>query len=404
MADDAATPPAALTPMWIIVGLAMGPAVALGLGRFAYALLLPSMRADLGWTFADAGALNTANAGGYLVGALVAAPLGKRVGEKRLFAVSMLAAALAIGASGLTAWFVALMALRAVAGFCGALGFIAGAGLASAAAAGGTASRAPTLLGVYFAGAGIGIVASALSIPPLLDQVGWRGGWLVLGALSLLATVFAAVALRRAPEPARAPADPSGAAAGRGWSPRFMAPKLVAYGLFGAGYIAYATFIIAYLRSVEGFTSAGVTRFWALFGLSSVAAAFAWGRVLARFRGGWGTACTLAVLTLGSALPLLSTSAGVAYLSAVLFGGSFLSVLAAVTSFARRTVAPHAVTSVIATLTVVFGTGQCIGPILSGALSDGPTGLRAGLWLSVIILAVATVIAPLQREPAIRKA
>ena len=47
----------------------MGPAVALGLARFAYALLLPAMRADLSWSFADAGAMNTANAVGYLAGA-----------------------------------------------------------------------------------------------------------------------------------------------------------------------------------------------------------------------------------------------------------------------------------------------------------------------------------------------
>jgi hypothetical protein len=30
-----------LTPLWIVVGLSVGPAVALGLSRFAYALLLP---------------------------------------------------------------------------------------------------------------------------------------------------------------------------------------------------------------------------------------------------------------------------------------------------------------------------------------------------------------------------
>ena len=53
--------------LWIVLGLALGPAAALGFGRFAYALLLPSMRADLGWTYAEAGALNAANALGYLV-------------------------------------------------------------------------------------------------------------------------------------------------------------------------------------------------------------------------------------------------------------------------------------------------------------------------------------------------
>ncbi len=44
--------------MWLpAVGLALGPAVALGLARFAYALLLPAMRTDLSWSFAQAGTI-----------------------------------------------------------------------------------------------------------------------------------------------------------------------------------------------------------------------------------------------------------------------------------------------------------------------------------------------------------
>jgi predicted MFS family arabinose efflux permease len=386
----------ALTPVWVVVGLAMGPAVALGLARFGYALLLPPMRTELKWSFADAGSLNTANAAGYLVGALFAAQIGRRFGEKRAFAFSLLATAIIVGATGLTSSLGALLALRLAAGLTGALTFVSGASLASAAAAGGSTSRAPTMLGIYFAGAGLGVTASALSVPPLLGAVGWRGGWIVLGAISLAAAAFGAAALRRTPTP---PTPQSNVVRER-WSPVFMTPKLLAYGLFGAGYIAYATFIIAYLRAVEGFTSTGVSAFWLVVGLSSVAAAFLWGRVLARLKGGWGTACTLSVVAVGTAVPLVWTSPVAAYVSALLFGGSFLAVLAAVTSFARRAVKPHAVTTAIAVLTVAFGVGQCIGPVLSGALSDGPNGLRAGLWLSAAILAAAAVVALFQRESA----
>jgi predicted MFS family arabinose efflux permease len=157
------------------------------------------MRSDLGWSFADAGALNTANAAGYMIGALVAAPVATGMGDKRVFAVSLWLTALAVGASGLTADYSVFLALRVAPGLTGALAFVSGAGLTSAAAAGGSKSREPTLLSLCFAG--IGITASAVAVPPLLGELGWRGGWLVLGALALGATVFGWVALRRTPEP-----------------------------------------------------------------------------------------------------------------------------------------------------------------------------------------------------------
>ena len=98
-------------------------------------------------------------------------------------------------------------------------------------------------------------------------------------------------------------------------------------------------------------------------------------------------------------MPLLWHGPIGAYLSSILFGGSVLAVIAAVTSFARRAAKPHALTAAIAALTIAFGIGQCIGPLLSGALSDGPNGVRTGLWLSVGILIVATIVAAFQPEP-----
>lgn len=46
--------------------------------------------------------------------------------------------------------------------------FIAGAGLVAQMAIGSGPGRAATLLGIYFAGAGAGIVASGTTVPALL--------------------------------------------------------------------------------------------------------------------------------------------------------------------------------------------------------------------------------------------
>ena len=123
MADAVAgvLPAERTTHLGIVAGLAMGPAVGLGLGRFAYALLLPAMRADLGWNYAQAGAINTANAAGYLIGALVAAPVAGWLGDKRAFLLGLLLATASLLANGVTGDYAVLTALRGVAGAAGRL-------------------------------------------------------------------------------------------------------------------------------------------------------------------------------------------------------------------------------------------------------------------------------------------
>ena len=72
------SPPA--HPARLILILSLTPTVGLGIGRFAYSLVLPDMRDALGWSYSAAGFMNTINAAGYLAGALVASRLIRRYG------------------------------------------------------------------------------------------------------------------------------------------------------------------------------------------------------------------------------------------------------------------------------------------------------------------------------------
>ena len=67
-------------PARLILILSLAPTVGLGIGRFAYALVLPDMRDTLGWSYSAAGFMNTINAAGYLAGALLASRLIRRFG------------------------------------------------------------------------------------------------------------------------------------------------------------------------------------------------------------------------------------------------------------------------------------------------------------------------------------
>lgn len=380
----------------VATGLTLGPVVVLGLARFAYSLLLPPMRADLGWSFAQAGGMNTANSLGYLAGAIIAGPILTRAGNRRPYVLALVVTAASVPVSAATSQFTLLLVLRVIAGVGGAIVFIAGAALLSALVAGLRPTASATLVGLYAAGGpGAGIVISALGVPPVLGLggpgTGWRWGWLVLGAASLLALAGALPAARAVPDSRGGPRTRT-----LGWPVRRLAPALWAYGIFGAGYIAYVTFIVAFLKN-EGFGSARVTGFWAVLGTVAVLAGLAWGPTLERYPGGRGLAAALALTTVGSVLPLVGGGNLAAFGSAVVFGAAFLAVPAAVLNLARNQLQPTQIGAAVAVLTIAFGVGQTIGPVLAGVLSDGADGVRAGLALSSGLLAVGTLVGLAQR-------
>ena len=104
---------------WIVLGLALGVCVSNGFARFAYGLILPAMREDRGWTYAEAGWINTANALGYLAGALLTLALVRRFPTGRLFALGMIGTSASLVLSGLTEDFALLTLWRVTAGLAG---------------------------------------------------------------------------------------------------------------------------------------------------------------------------------------------------------------------------------------------------------------------------------------------
>lgn len=370
--------------------LSLGAAVALGLARFNYALVLPAMRQSLEWTFAQAGSMNTTNALGYLTGALVAAPLAASVGLVRCFWLALLLTGCALVGTGLTDNFTLLSIMRFSTGLTGAATFISGATLASHLASGG---QSGLVLGIYFGGVGIGIFLAGLGVPQLLERNGemWRAVWIVMGVLACITVPIAREAATTMVLPTKRDER-----ADLQRFPSHLLPAMLAYFLFGLGYITYMTFVIAFLRS-SGVAAAALSGFWLLLGLSTFASAFIWRAALDKLRGGQSLAATLLVVAVGAGLPLVSTSLVGVLLSALLFGGAFLSVVASVTNIVRRALPSAAWAWGIALFTIFFSVGQAFGPLISGLMADRTNSLTGGFLLSVLFLAMGAILALLQK-------
>jgi len=387
----------------LAVGLALGAAVSLGVTRFAYGLLLPPMRADLQWSYMLAGAMNTANALGYLVGALVTPWLLRRVGPVRVLVGG---AALASVFMGLTGFFTEagpLLAQRMLAGVASALLFIAG-GLLAVRLGALMPARSGFLLGIYYGGGtGLGIVVSALMVPALLEAAsqrahGWAWAWWALALACLTATaVLARVGHLLAS--LQAPAA-QGDAAGARFDWRDFAPGLAGYTMFGVGYIGYMTFVIALLRE-QGVSPGRITLFYALLGLAMMASSRIWAGLLDRYKGGQPLALLNGLLGVAAVMPAVFTAWPLVLASGLLFGGVFLSVVASTTALVRHNLPPSQWAAGISAFTIVFAAGQIVGPTLVGWIGDGPGGLARGLVVSACALWAGALLA-LRQRPLLR--
>lgn len=384
--------PSDARPARLILTLSLAATVGLGIGRFAYALVLPDMREDLGWSYSAAGFMNTINAVGYLVGALMAARLIQRVGWSAAIRGGTLACLAALATCALSGNFVALSLARLVLGIGAAAGFVAGGALAAAIAQAHPA-RGNFLLSLFYAGPGVGILASGLVAPYTLQHFGPGSWWIVWWVLTLLSAAMT-VPLFLVKIESKARFSEGGQAA---FALRPILIYLAGYFLFGAGYIAYMTFMIAYVRDGGG-GAAAQAAFWGLIGISAFITPWFWRGVLALDRGGLSTAIILGTNAIGAGLPMLGHSPAWLAVSAVVFGVAFFAVVGSTTAFVRFNYPPETWPRAIAAMTISFGVGQTLGPIVVGAITDALGSLSYALNVSAALLALGAVLALCQRK------
>jgi len=394
--------------LYTAMGLALASAISLGLARFAYALLLPAMRSDLQWSYATSGALNTVNAAGYLVGALLLPRWQARFDGRSVVVAGGVGACVTLLLHGLVRSDEALFVLRFASGVASAASF-AGGGLlaASLAQQPGGQQRLGLILGIYYGGTGVGIAACALTVPlTMSSQVGaawdgalallpltladWQRAWIGLAGLAVLAHL-GMLAMTRGLRLPPMPAEQRGAAPLTG-----LLFGLLGYLCFGLGYIGYMTFIITLLHE-QGLGAPLVTAFYVVLGLGVVASSWLWAGLLQKHKGGRPMATLNALLALATVLPVLSSHPVAVFASGALFGSVFLSVVASTTALVRHNCTKAAWASGIAAFTIIFAAGQMVGPVLVGLVADGPGGLQRGFVVSAAVLGFGAWLASRQR-------
>lgn len=171
----------------------------LGLARFGYTVVLPSMQSNLELDNTQSGFLATANLIGYLAMAVIGGALASRLGPRVVIAAGLAVAGISMIFTGFTESFLPAVIWRAVTGIGSGASNVPVMGLLSAWF---SSKRRGLAAGIGVTGSSIGLIALGTFVPPIIaanETGGWRISWFIFGGLALVLAVAALIILRNRP-------------------------------------------------------------------------------------------------------------------------------------------------------------------------------------------------------------
>ncbi len=400
---------------WIV--LCIGTLVvfgALGLARFSYSVLLPSMQKSLGMDNQTGGALATANLIAYLLFALIGGMLAARFGPRRVIAAGLTLASFSMIMTGMAKSFSQAAVWFALAGIGSGASNVPVMGLLAAWFA---PARRGLATGIAVAGSSIAIIFVGRLAPCLqeiLGDTGWRVCWFVFAGITVTIAAAAALLLRDSPSEKGLTAiglgngSPTPAASANSslrWGEVYRKPIVWLLGFvyiaFGFSYIIYLTFFNKCLIAEGGYTRVEAGNLFMLVGWFSLFCGLIWGSISDRI----GRKRALAIVycihaAAFSLFPLWPTRTGFT-VSAILFGLSAWSIPGIMAATCGDLLGPRLASAALGFITLMFGTGQATGPIVAGRLADASGSFWPALWLSAgvaLLGAVGSLLLPLKRH------
>lgn len=371
----------------------------LGLARFAFGMLLPSMRDVLGLSYDEMGFLGTVNFAGYLAAVAVSPLLLRRFSPRQLIASGLFLIALCmLGIAAGNSYLVILLFYTCVG---------VGSGLANIpimvlVSYWFRREKRGQAAGLIVIGSGFAIVFSGFLIPVLnasFGQNGWRVSWLLLALIVLLVAVIAAWLIRN--DPAEKGLVPVGIAQALEYDPsesrghfspvRILTHLGVLYFIFGATYVIYGTFIVTTMVEEYAFAEVSAGYFWSWVGFFSLFSGTLFGLLSDKIGRKRGLMAVFGVQTLAYLLAGSRLGTTALFASVVLYGIAVFAIPAIMAAAVGDYLGKARAAAAFSIITFCFAIGQTIGPAVAGIVAES-TGTFTGSYLASAVLTGFAVI------------
>lgn len=371
----------------------------LGLARFAFGVLLPSMSNALGMSYDEMGLLGTGNFAGYLVAVGMAPFLLRRFSPRQLIASGLLLISFCMFGIAVGDSYRLILLLYTCVGVGSGIANIPVMVLVSYWF---RREKRGQAAGLIVVGSGFAIIFSGFIIPALNESLGlngWRVGWALLAAIVLLVAMVAALLIRN--DPAEKGLEPVGhtqeleydPSASRGqFSPlRILTHLGILYFIFGATYVIFGTFIVTTMVEEYAFAEAAAGQFWSWVGFFSLFSGTLFGLLSDKLGRKGGLMIVFGVQTLAYLLAGSRLGTVALFASVVLYGVAVFAIPAIMAAAVGDYLGKARAAAAFSIITFCFAIGQTLGPAVAGMVAEA-TGTFTGSYLASAALTGFAVV------------
>ena len=368
--------------------------IGVGVARFAFTSLLPSMLNDF-LTLTNAGIYASINFFGYLVGAIFTMflkDINTKVKYFRLgIILSIFTTLILATTTNELLWFIS----RTIAGFGSGMVLIIAGSLVMEKI---TYKNKTKAMGIHFAGIGTAITLCELISQYVLKNYSWTDAWMVLTLYAFIASIYVVYILSFDKELKKnAPKH----RISRALFTPYVILLILAYFTQGVGFVVQGTFlpdIINSLEGLEGYGSLG----WLIVGVVGIPSAIIWMRLAHKYGSVNIIILAMILQVIGILIPTISNNIYLNLLSCGLYGSTFIALVALFMTLGGQISEKNPVI-LMGTFTVFYGIGQVLAPLYSVKLIHIYGNYDTTLYLTAFIVFTGVLFLLLTKRVKIRK-
>jgi predicted MFS family arabinose efflux permease len=357
-----------------IIGLFIG----VGVARFSYTSLLPSMLEDNTISLTFSGVLASLNYVGYLSGSIFAIFIKDINTKVKYFRLGIILCILTTVIMGVTTNEILWLVGRIVAGFGAAMALVVGAAIVMTKLDFEDKTKA---MGIYFSGIGIALALSDVISRYVLYISSWQTSWIVLTLSGLLVAFYPLYILSFDKQiTGNNEKHPFNKAL---FSP-FVVILIAAYFTEGVGFVIQGTFLPTILKSIPGLEHiAGLS--WLLVGLAGIPAAIIWMKLAHKYGSVNIIIIAMSIQIVGILIPTMTNNMYLNLLCGILYGGTFTGLVALFMNLGGRLSGKNPV-MLMGALTTAYGIGQVTAPLYAVSLTQWTGNYDYALYVTAVIV------------------